>query len=306
MRSPRAARRARRGGRDRGRKLTPRQFYTVCEAVLRGPPTPSRGRRVVDADPARLRQWLDQFPDGWTTYGDSAAGPPPLGGGATRPVRRLGDAGPVRGHPRRAPRRAHARPACSTSRTWARSRRAGPQALAFLQRMLSNDVSTDRRRRRPVQRAVPRGRRRARRPLHLPPRRGPLPDGHERRQPRAATSRGSRAHAEGFDVEVLDRARRLRDARRAGPAGARDRRRRSPTAPLPARFRTARAAASPARRARLRHRLHGRGRRRAARRAATTPARVGRARRRRRRRRPGSARATRCAWRPASTSTATT
>ena len=32
-------------------------------------------------------------------------------------------------------------PACSTSRTWARSRRAGRNALALLQRTLSNDVS---------------------------------------------------------------------------------------------------------------------------------------------------------------------
>ena len=80
-----------------------------------------------------------------------------------------------------------------------------------------------------------------------------------------------RAHAAGFDVDVADRADRLRDARRAGPACARDRpgdRRR----PLPARM-TARAA-SLARRAaaRLRHRLHGRGRRRAAVDPADAPA----------------------------------
>ena len=31
--------------------------------------------------------------------------------------------------------------ACSTSRTWARSRSRGPGALAFLQRVLSNDVA---------------------------------------------------------------------------------------------------------------------------------------------------------------------
>ena len=47
----------------------------------------------------------------------------------------------------------------------------GPGAEAFLQRVLSNDVTQDRRRRRAVLGAVPRERRRARRPLHVPPRR---------------------------------------------------------------------------------------------------------------------------------------
>ena len=61
----------------------------------------------------------------------------------------------------------------------------GPQAhrappAPALQRRLA-----DPRGRRPVQRALPRGRRRARRPLHLPPGRALLPDGHQRRQPRA-------------------------------------------------------------------------------------------------------------------------
>ena len=42
-----------------------------------------------------------------------------------RPVRRLGDAGAVRGHPPGARGGAHGARACSTSRTWARSRRAG-------------------------------------------------------------------------------------------------------------------------------------------------------------------------------------
>ena len=43
-----------------------------------------------------------------------------------RRLRRLGDAGPVRGRARRAPRGARARAGSSTSRTWARSRPAGP------------------------------------------------------------------------------------------------------------------------------------------------------------------------------------
>ena len=72
----------------------------------------------------------------------------------------------------------------------------------FLQRMLSNDVDQDRRGRRPVLRALPRGRRRARRPLHLPARRRPLPDRHQRVQPRDATSRGSASTPSGFDVEL--------------------------------------------------------------------------------------------------------
>ena len=62
-------------------------------------------------------------------------------GREARPVRGLGDARAVRGHPRGARGRAHAARASSTSRTWARSRRAGPEREAFLQRMLSNDVA---------------------------------------------------------------------------------------------------------------------------------------------------------------------
>ena len=60
----------------------------------------------------------------------------------------------------------------------------GPQARGLPPaRPLQRRVEADRRRR-AVQRAVPRGRRRARRPLHLPPRARPLPDGHQRVQPR--------------------------------------------------------------------------------------------------------------------------
>ena len=45
---------------------------------------------------------------------------------------------------------------------------SGPDAEAFLQRVLSNDVDQARRRRRPVLGALPGRRRRARRPLLLP------------------------------------------------------------------------------------------------------------------------------------------
>ena len=60
----------------------------------------------------------------------------------------------------------------------------GPGALAFLQRVLSNDVAKIDDRRRPVLVPLPGGRRGARRPLRLPARRRPLPDRHQRRQPR--------------------------------------------------------------------------------------------------------------------------
>ena len=76
-----------------------------------------------------------------------------------------------------------------------------------------------------------------------------------------------RRHADDFDVERRGPARRLGDARGPGPVRARDRRRRSPTAaagPL-----HSRRAPSPVTGARLRHRLHRRGRRRAALPAAT-------------------------------------
>ena len=72
---------------------------------------------------------------------------------------------------------------CSTSRTWARSRPAapggGPAPAPALERR-----DGDRRARGPVLGALPRRRRRARRPLHLPARARALPDGHQRREPR--------------------------------------------------------------------------------------------------------------------------
>ena len=61
-----------------------------------------------------------------------------------------------------------------------RARRGGVAAAPAVQRRPAAA-----RGRRPVQRDLPRGRRRARRPVHLPAGRVPLPDGHQRRQPRA-------------------------------------------------------------------------------------------------------------------------
>ena len=197
-------------------------------------------------------------------------------------------------------------PGSSTSRTWARSRRRararGAAAAAALQRRRQA-----RRRRRAVQRAVPRGRRRARRPLHLPARRRPLPDGHERRQPRqgprvvpASTPRTSTARSTD---RLADWAMLAVQGPRARGIVAGDRRRRR----CRARFHRATLRVAGARGARLRHRLHRRGRRRDplprpsdagaiwdAAACAAAPC------------RPGSARATRCAWRSATTSTATT
>ena len=133
-----------------------------------------------------------------------------------------------------------------------------------------------RRGRRPVLGALPRGRRRARRPVHLPPGRRALPDGHQRRQPRQGPGLVSRARRR-FRRRGERRPRRLGDARRAGPGRARGARARSPSGELPARMRTAELAAGRRRGARLRHRLHRRGRLRADARARRRRRRLGRA-----------------------------
>ena len=97
---------------------------------------------------------------------------------------------------------------------------AGPDAQALLQRLLSNDVAKLLDRRGSIFGAVSRGRGRARRSLHLPARGEPLPDGHERRQPRARPRLVSRARRD-FRRGRADRPdRRLRDARRPGSARA--------------------------------------------------------------------------------------
>ena len=152
---------------------------------------------------------------------------------------------------------------------------SGAGASELLQQLLSNDVDEDRRGRRPVLRAVQRAGRGARRPVHVPAGAGPLPDRHEREQPRVrsrlvrAPRRRPRRDGHGPD-------RRLRDARRPGSAGAR-------AHPATGRRRAAEALHHQAphgrrcaRRARLRHGLHGRGRRRAADRARPRGDRLGR------------------------------
>ena len=114
-----------------------------------------------------------------------------------------------------------------------------------------------------------------------------------------------REHAGGFDAQVIDRAGRLRDDRRAGAAGARDR---------PGDRLGAAARADDDRRADRRwradagrgHRLHRRGRRRAAARSGRRAGGLGGAAAPRRQAGRPRRRATRCAPRPATTSTATT
>ena len=187
-----------------------------------------------------------------------------------------------------------------------RDRRAA-SAAELLQRAALQRRLEARGRRRPVLVPVPRGRRRARRPLHLPARRRPLPDGHQRRQPR----HGLRVVRASTPRTSTPRSATPATTTRCSPSRAR---RARELVGGPRRRRAARARCTPpslriagARGARLRHRLHGRGRRRAAARPRT---------RRRgvwdalldggRRARPGSAPATRCGSRSASTCTATT
>ena len=98
----------------------------------------------------------------------------------------------------------------------------GPGALAFLQRVLSNDVAKIDDRRRPVLLPLQRGGRRHRRPLRLPARRRPLPDRHQLRQPRRRP-RLAGALEPRLRRRRPRRRRPLRDARRAGPARPRDR-----------------------------------------------------------------------------------
>ena len=220
-------------------------------------------------------------------------------------LRGLGDAGAVRRHPRgahggaRALRHLRRQP-------HGRGRDLRPGAEALLQRLLSNDVSKIAER--GAQYSVLCNERGGVLDdlftYRLGP--GPLPDRHQREQPRARPRvvRAPRARARrgrratGWPTSRCSRS-RARGRARSWPA--------SPTASCPRASgpRELTVAGAPGR-ARLRHRLHGRGRRRAAGRARRTPAPSGTRSSPPAPPRSGSARATRCAWRPASTSTATT
>ena len=229
--------------------------------------------------------------------------PPRRRGGQARALRGVGDARAVRRDPRGARRRARRlrrlrRLAHGRDRD---QRAAGPEAAAAPALQRPREA---RRGRRAVLRALPRGRRRARRPLHLPHGARSLPDRHQRRQPRQGP-RVVPGQGRRLRRRRQRRPRPLRDARRPGPAGARDR-------PGDGRRPAARAlhhrdapAVRPQRPG-VRDRLHGRGRGRDPLRPRRRGGIVGRAHPPRARRPPAWPRATPCASRSAFTSTATT
>ena len=226
-------------------------------------------------------------------------------GRAARPVRRLGDAGPVHGHPRGA--------------------RRGARGRRRLRRLAHGRGGDDRARRRGASSSAccPTTSRKiavdgAQYSVLCRENGGVLDDlftyrhgdgfltvtnasNHER------DLAWLRRQARGYDVTVHDRLHDYAMLAVQGPEAREPRRRGWPTPSCPPRFRTARLQRGRrARHARLRDRLHGRGRGRAADRARLRGPGVGRADARRAPRRPASARATRCGSRSASTSTATT
>ena len=193
---------------------------------------------------------------------------------AARAVRGLGDARPVRAASARSTWPSGGAPACSTSRTWARSRPRGPEAEALLQRLLTNDVA----------RIAVGG---AQYALLCTEDGGVLDDLFTYRlaPDRFLTVTNAanhardlawfRRHAEGRDVAVADRIADFAMLAVQGPEArgvARGARRRRAAGPL--RHRGAHGGRR-ARRARVRHGLHGRGRRGAARPARAGPPRCG-------------------------------
>ena len=172
-----------------------------------------------------------------------------------------------------------------------RDRDERARGAELLQRLLSNDVAKIPAGRRPVQRAVPRGRRRDRRPVHLSPRGRPLPDRDERRQPRADLAWFEQAAA-SFRGAGARPARRYAMLAVQGPQ-AREIVQAGADSPLPERMTVATRSDRRRGAARLRDGLHGRGRRRVALLARARAGALERARRRRRHARPASAPATR-------------
>ena len=169
---------------------------------------------------------------------------------------------------------------------------SGPQAVDFLQRILSNDVVEDRRGRLAVLGAVQGGRRRPGRPLHLPPGRGPLPDGDQRVEPREGL-RLVRGHAAASRWRSRTPLAATRCWRSRAPMPGRSWRGTSRATPLSHAHRHGEGRRS--RDAGVRHGLHGRGRRGAAAAARGRRAGLGRAGGRRRHAGRASARATPCA-----------
>ena len=157
---------------------------------------------------------------------------------------------------------------------------SGPEAEQFLQRAALERRHEDRRARRAVLGALPRGRRRARRPLHLPARAGPLPDRHQRGQPREGPRLVPRARGR-LRRRGHRRARRCAMLAVQGPEAraALERVTEGDAAGAHARPRDVSIAGVDV--PRLRHRLHRRGRRRAADPAGRRRGGLGRAARRR-------------------------
>ena len=181
----------------------------------------------------------------------------------------------------------------------------GPDAEAFLQRILSNDVTKIAEDGAQYSVLCQEDGGRARRPLLLPLGR-PLPHRHQRLQPRARPRLvpQARRRASTSSSTTACTTSRCSPSRARRPAGSSPA---SPTASCPSASAPPRCTvAGRRRRARVRHRLHGRGRRRADRPRRRRDRRVGRGRVDAASRPPAWARATRCAWRSASTSTATT
>ena len=206
----------------------------------------------------------------------------------------------------RAPRRARPGAGSSTSRTWARSRPTGRRRSSCSSALLSNDVAK-----------IEVGG--AQYSCLCREDGGVLDDLFTYRlaDDRYLTVTNAanherdfawfREHADGLRRRGrATRIDRLRDARGAGARGARDRRRARRRRAAAARCRTGDARGRRRRGPRLRHRLHGRGRRRGPRRARGARRRSGTRCSTAARRPPGSAPATPCGSRSASTSTATT
>ena len=283
-------------------------IVAVCGVVLAGL-APAGGaahaRPAREADPPAGNLGAACRPPP-TPSAHAALRPPRAGRRQARSVRRLGDARPVRGHPPGARDRAHRRRACSTSRTWARSRRSGPEAEAFLQHILSNDVT----------KIAERG---AQYSLLCREDGGVLDDLFTYRLGSGAasspsrtppttrrTSPGSSEHAAGFDV---DGARRRTRTGRCSPCRARRRAPRSrgvTEGELPARMRTAELRVAGVDALVCGTGYTGEDGCELMLRARTAPARSGTRCWPRASGPPASARATRCASRSASTSTATT
>ena len=285
----RGARRARALRRHAVRPGVVTAFAVACArrrgVAPRAPASTPHSRPEAAEAGARVRSRHGRW-DG-DTQAHAAARPPRRRRRPDRPVRRLGDAGPVRGHPRRAhggararrdlrrqphgrgrdvraraPRRCSSGCCPTTSRGSPGTARSTPCCATSAAACSTTSSPTG-------------SAGTASSPSPTPP-------------TTSATSPGSSATRRGHDATVADRIADFAMLAVQGPQ-ARAIVAQLADGELPPRFRTPRAdRRRRRRRARLRHRLHRRGRRRAARRARPAPARSGT--RSSRRRAPGRAR----------------